>query len=337
MISMQPTKSVISSLSECRIFSLVSSCALLAGAVFALSGCGSDASDADPVAIRIGEREVRMSEVQAEFDSLQANGSPLATDRERFMQNYVERLAALERARTLKLDQDIELKRQAENLLIGRLKQVEIEDKLAAVVVTDEELQAYYQANIKDFSTPAQLRLALLFLEAPQHLSDEARREIRAKMEVGRIRAFELPADVRGFGADAMIYSDEATSRFKGGDVGWLHEGATRYRWPEVVVAAAFDLDQNGALSDVIETQDGFYLLKKLDARAAQVRPLGARVESSLRTRLLREKRAALAQTLKADWEAQSAVELNDEVIAEIDFTNRSQDTETTTEFSAVP
>jgi len=335
MISMQSNQSVISPIATRQIVRLVSGSALLAAAVLALSGCGSDAPDTDPVAIRVGEREVRISEVQAEFDSLKANSSPLAADGERFMENYVERLAALERARALKLDQDIELKRQAENLLIGRLKQVEVEDKLAALEVTDEELQAYYQANISDYSTPAQVRVALLFLEASKHLSPEARDAIRSKMDEGRTRALDLPAETRGFGADAMTYSDEATSRFKGGDIGWLQDGATRYRWPEVVVAAAFSLEA-GAISEVLETDEGFYLIKQLDARAAQVRPLGARVASSLKTKLLRQKKVELEQALKAEWKSQSDVELNAAAIAEIDFTNRPQDSETTPEFSAV-
>lgn len=334
---METAKSTTRSLTEHRIYALVSGGALLAGMVLALSGCGSEPAETDPVAIQVGEREVRLSEVQAELDNLQASGSPLAMDRERFMENYIERLTALERARSLELDKDIELRRQAENLLIGRLKKIEIEDKLAALELTDAEVQAYYEANLDAYRTPAQVRSALLYLSAPKHLSEEARAAVRLKIEEARTRALELPAEVRGFGADAMTYSEEATSRFKGGDIGWLQDGATRYRWPEAVVAAAFGLKQNGALSEVIETEDGFYLIKKLDSREAHVRPLGARVESSLKTKLLREKRAELAETLKAQWEAQSTVELNDEVIAEIDFTNRTQDPETTPEFSAVP
>jgi parvulin-like peptidyl-prolyl isomerase len=332
---MQSNLSVICLIATRQTVRLVSGSALLVVAVLAFSGCGSDTPDTDPVAIRVGEREVRISEVQAEFDSLKANGSPLTKDGERFMENYVERLAALERARALKLDQDIELKRQAENLLIGRLKQVEVEDQLAALEVTDEELQDYYQANISDYSTPAQVRVALLYLEASKHLSDEARNGIRSKMEEGRSRALDLPAETRGFGADAMVYSDEATSRFKGGDIGWLQDGAARYRWPEVVVETAFNLDA-GAISEVLETDAGFYLIKQLDSRASQVRPLGARVASSLKTKLLRQKKTEFERALKAQWEAQSDVELIAAAIAEIDFTNRPQDSETTPEFSAV-
>jgi foldase protein PrsA len=132
-----------------------------------------------------------------------------------------------------------------------------------------------------------------------------------------------------------MVYSDEATSRFKGGDIGWLQDGAARYRWPEVVVETAFNLDA-GAISEVLETDAGFYLIKQLDSRASQVRPLGARVASSLKTKLLRQKKTEFERALKAQWEAQSDVELIAAAIAEIDFTNRPQDSETTPEFSAV-
>lgn len=302
-----------------------------------LCGCGPKDAEIDPVAIRVGEREVRLSEIQAEFDALKVNGSPLAADRERFMESYVERLAALERARELGLHEDIELRRQAENLLIGRLKQIEVHDKLEAVEVREDEVQAYYEAHLDTYRTPAQVRLALLYLETPKHMSAEARDTVRTKMEEARQRAQDLPSDVRGFGADAMTYSEEATSRFKGGDIGWLQDGAVRYRWPDAVVRAGFALDAVDSLSEVIETEDGFYLLKKLDGRESSLRPLGARVESSLKTDMLREKRAKLAEQLQARWDAQSSVELYDEVIAEIDFSNRPQGSEPATEFTAVP
>ncbi len=322
---------------DLRVVRLASLCALLAGSALSFSGCGSEPEVSDPVAIRVGEREVRQSEIQAELDALAANGSPLAADRTRFMESYVERLAALERARELGLHEDVELRRQSENLLIGRLRQIEIEDKLNALVVSDDEVTAYYEANLDTYLTPARVRLALLYLETPKHMSEEARQTVRAKMEEARARALDLPADTRGFGADAMTYSEEATSRFKGGDIGWLMDGAARYRWPDAVVQTGFGLGEFNALSDVIETEDGFYLLKKLDGREATLRPLGSRVESSLKSQLLREKRAEFAQALKAQWEAQSSVELNDEVIAELDFSDTSTAPKTDTEFSAVP
>ncbi len=226
----------------------------------------------------------------------------------------------MEKARELGLDQDPELRRQWENLLIGRLRETEIESKLRALSVTDDEIRDYFQRNQSAYSRPAQLHLALLFLSVPASADDETRAAIRQRMEAARALASELPETTRGFGAHAMTYSEEATSRFKGGDIGWLEAGASAYRWPDEVVKVGFALKENGDLSEVIETQKGFYLLKKLDSREPVVRSLDGRLRSTLENAILKEKRAAIEADLKDSWKNSSHVILHEDVLRSLRF-----------------
>lgn len=274
----------------------------------------------DPVAIQIGKREIRLSELQAEIDFLRQKHNPAAASLEAFLDPCVERLVALERARELGLDQDIELKRQWENLLVGRLRETEIEAKLRDVAVTDEEIREYYERNLRAYTRPAQLQLALLYLSVPARADDEARAAVRQRMEEARKLALDLPANTRGFGGQAMTYSEEATSRFKGGDIGWLDAGAPAYRWPDEVMKAGFALAQKGDLSDVIETADGFYLLKKLDSREAVVRSLEGRMRATLENSLLNEKRAAIETQLKQSWKSSNTVTVHEDILNSLEF-----------------
>lgn len=279
----------------------------------------------DPVAVQIGKRDVRLSELQAEIDFLRLKRNPAAASLEAFLDPCIERLVALEKANELGLDQDIELKRQWENLLIGRLRETEIEAKLKEVAVTDEEIREYYERNLRTYTRPAQLHLALLYLSVPARADAEARAAIRQRMEEARALALTLPEDTRGFGGQAMTYSEEATSRFKGGDIGWLDAGASSYRWPDEVMKAAFVLAQKGDLSDVIETADGFYLLKKLDSREAVVRSLEGRMRATLENSLLNEKRAAIEAGLKQTWKNSNTVTVREDVLNALEF-HRSAD-----------
>lgn len=274
----------------------------------------------DPVAIQVGKREVHLSELQAELDFLREKHSPAAADRESFLESAIERLVALDKARELGLDQDIELRRQWENLLIGRLKQTELDAKLKDVSVTDDEIRTYYERNRKTYASPAQIHLALLFLKVPAHADENAREAVRQRMAEARELALKLPAGTRGFGADAMTYSEESTSRFKGGDIGWLQAGVTQSRWPAEVIEAGFALKDHGSVSEVIATDAGYYLLKKLDSRKAVVRSLEGRFRTTLENAILKEKRTALESEVKESWKTDGNVTVHEEVLSQLKF-----------------
>ncbi|MGJ8649125.1 MAG: peptidylprolyl isomerase [Opitutaceae bacterium] len=285
-------------------------------AVTACAPKETEVVDSDPVAIRVGEREIRLSELQAQIDFLNTNRSFGTEDTAYFMDQYLERQIALGNAYAEGLDQDLEIQRQWENLLIGRFKKTRMDQALASVSVTEEEVTEYYQANIDQYTRPAQVRLALMQLEK----SGRDVEVIRQRMEEGRRLASDLPKDTRGFGALAVKYSEDATSRFKGGDVGWLQEGRSQYRWPAEVIESGFTLSENRELSPVIETDSGFYVIMRIDAREAVVRPLEGNFFASVQNQILKEKRAELTVQLKDEWATSVDVELQAEVIAELKF-----------------
>lgn len=319
----------------------LTTCCMLGGLTLLLvSACSrKDVTvvDPDPVVIQVGGQNVRMSELQAQVDYWNSHGSSMPTDKQEFLERYVERLAALEKARELGLDKDLELKHQWENLLIGRLHESILNEKLDSVTVSDEELQTYYENSIKDFSKSAQLRLAMLYLGSNSKMSDVQREALRMRLKEALEMASELPEGTRGFGELAMTYSEEATSRFKGGDVGWLQAGQERYRWPIEVVEAGFDLNEVGDLSSVIETKNGFYLLMKLDGREASVTPLDGRLKDILHTRLINQKRAEVTASVKSTWQQGVPVSFNDDILSKLDFSPPSDNQDGTVNVTHMP
>ncbi|HKK17610.1 MAG TPA: peptidylprolyl isomerase, partial [Opitutales bacterium] len=163
----------------------LSGLAVLAAVV--CSGCGQkEVADPDPVAIEVGERFIRLSELQAQADFLSRNKVPLASDSGAFIEHIIERSIALEKAHELGLHEDPEIQRQIENLLIGRLKQRELNLALDSVSVTEQELQEYYEANAHKYGRPAQARFALLFLPTAKFMNEEARQMQKARLEEAR-------------------------------------------------------------------------------------------------------------------------------------------------------
>ena len=294
----------------------------LAGAAVWLSACGKEQPE-DPVVIKINEREYRASELQSQIHQLRASGSSSLRSPETFFETFIDRQIALEAARRKGLDNDPELLRQWENLLIGRLRQDALEAALAAISISDERVEAYYAEHLDDYSVPARLRAALLRLEAdavPQFSGNQE--TARARMESARAEAENLPDEVSGFGALAMRYSDEGSSRFKGGDIGWMQAGRESYRWPELVVEALFNLSPDMPLSPVIETSDAVYLVKYIDSRPEQVRPLDAALKQGIRGKLLAQERAKASASVEAAWTREVAVEFDRNAAEQLNFSS---------------
>lgn len=290
--------------------------ALAAASVF--TACGGPEAEVDPVVLKVGDRTILLSELQGQLDYWVESGSALPVSAEQFVERYTERAIALEKARELGLDQDPALRSQWESMLIGRLRAIEMEAALAEVTVAPEDVEAYYQENIANYTREAQARVALLYL--PYAVKGEsARATVHQRLEDARTKAAELAEGSRGFGPLAPKYSDEATSRFKGGDVGWMQAGRDSYRWPEPVVTAAFELTTVGELSAVIETEEGAYLLMLMDARPAKVQALET-VSTSIHRELTAQAREIAAQNLQASWSQGREVTTFPEAINQLSF-----------------
>lgn len=135
------------SLSSC--FPHVVSLACIAGLTTSCGSKKAPVSHDAPVAIQVGSQKVHLADLQADLDDLAKRRNPVAADASKFIPASVERLTALEQAHQLGLDKDRELRRQWENLLIGRLHEQELEKRLAELKVTDAEIEEFYQSKIK--------------------------------------------------------------------------------------------------------------------------------------------------------------------------------------------
>jgi parvulin-like peptidyl-prolyl isomerase len=221
------------------------------------------------------------------------------------------------------LTEDPQVQREIELLLIGKLRDRELAPKLESVQVTTEEAKAEYQQNLSKYTTPAKVRLAMLYLPSGKKASETKRAELRQRLEEGRRKILENPSSlarisgVPGFGPLALEYSDDHASRHRGGDIGWLDAGNFEYRWPRAVLEAAYRLDK-GAISEVIEAEDGLYLAMKTDARELSVTPF-AQVESTIRHSLLLKKRHEIEETFRQQAVQLAGVEIDEKALAAVE------------------
>ena len=280
-----------------------------AAVCFLLSSCAAAlASDSpgatEPILARVGGVTVTVAEFEREWTRV-ARSAPTAAaveaQRRQLLDEMIGFRLRVAAARAAGLDRDPELVASFEKALVRRLDEQWIDQHRGELAVTDEEITVAYAARQESYRLPPRSRAALIWIAAAKG-SDRKAAERRAEKALDEAR--RLPPAPPDFGALAVTYSEERASRYQGGDIGWLAAGEPS-RWPPEVTAAIFALDRPGALSPLVETTDGYYLVRLTAREESRMRPL-ASVRDALQSELLRAKylavRAAQSAALAADF-----------------------------------
>lgn len=132
--------------------------------------------------------------------------------------------------------------------------ELDIKETAKRFDVSDEEIKAYYQQNLKQYESKPEQRRASHIL-----VMDEA----TAKDLLEKIRAGESFAEL------AKAHSKDPGSAKQGGDLGFFGRGVMDKAFEESV----FSLNK-GEVSEPVKSSFGFHLIKLVDIKPGEVKPL---------------------------------------------------------------
>lgn len=233
-----------------------------------------DLDDPNLLLARVGDTEITRGQVEEAQDTAGGRETPAES-----LDRLIRRAALVEQARIMELKENPEVRRAMENVLIRELRQEELEPLLEQIVVNEADLRAVYERELESMSTPERRRLAILVV------GDEERAEW-----LGRLRQEELPSAATGFGELAYRYSAHERSRYQGGDLGWLEQGALPESLPDDLLRAGFQLREVGELSGLIALEEGWGRVRLMEREATST-PSMDEVREMLESMVLREKR----------------------------------------------
>lgn len=165
------------------------------------------------------------------------------------------------------------LKKEIRSQMIRmRLLKREIRDK---IIITDEEIGAYYDKHRQEYEGKESVRMKQLFLAVPDGADKNAR--LKIKNEAVRLRERIMKGE--SFDTLAAQYS-KGPAAVHGGDVGFIEKGTIL---PEVETAA-FRLSV-GKVSEVIQSDLGFHIIKVVDKKGAGLKPI-AMVREEIKAKL---------------------------------------------------
>jgi len=148
-----------------------------------------------------------------------------------------------------------------------------VEDLKARVSVDDAAVRTYYDNNISSYGTEEERRVSHILIESGDDVDGarEKAESLKAELDSG--------AD---FAALAKENSDDTFSAENGGDLDFI----TPEMMDPAFDDAAFALANVGDISDVVETEFGFHIIKLTDIKEAQVKSYDE-VASDIRDSLL--------------------------------------------------
>lgn len=260
---------------------------------------GLTEAQANEVLVKVGDRTITVGE----FADRLASQSPYlqarfeSPERRRdLLDNLVRYELLVYEAKRRGYEDDPEVQSARRNIMIRELIKQEVDAPLEEGGVTDEEIQAVYDADPKQFDRPAQIRVSEIIIE------DRARAE--------KVLQKAKKADRMTFSKLAREESDDEQAEKKSGDLGFFT--ADDETVPKPVRAAAFSLARVGDVHpELIEADDGYHIVM-LTGKRAELKRTYEQAKRAIRHKLTRERKDKAMADLTA--------RLRKEVEVEIDF-----------------
>lgn len=214
--------------------------------------------------------DARIAEIKKQFPSEDV-----------FMQMLIDRKMTVERMRE-----------DARNdMVIDRLIEAEIAAKTA---VKPEQVQEFYDKNPDQFKQQERVRASHILISVPADADAAAKTQAKTKAE-------QLLTDVKAgkdFAALAKQHSQDPGSAAQGGDLGFFQQGQMVGPFNDVAFSLA-----PGAISELVETQFGFHIIKVAEKQPGRTIPLDEvrpQVEQFLENRNREEQTEAFVTSLRS-------------------------------------
>ena len=221
------------------------------------------------VLAKVGNKEITRSDIEAYMGLYPEQQQAMIKADPRMEEVLVRNLASImvvsDVARRKGIDKNPAVRKQAEIMRNEYLARTYVQKEIIGKInLTEKDYEAYYDAHKKEFENPERVKARHILVAVKADATPEQKEAARKKAE-------ELLAKAKAGGDFAKLAqenSDDPGSKAKGGDLGFFTQGSMVGKFEE----AAFAL-KPGELSDVVETEFGYHIIKLEERKAAEQQP----------------------------------------------------------------
>jgi len=193
--------------------------------------------------------------------------------------------AVYAQARAAKFEEQPEIAARIKNLIVSQFIQHQLETEDPKI--TSEQLREYYTKHGAEFLIPASARGAIILLRAASKMEPEKRDELRQHAASLLLEAQQIKNEA-DFVRLVQRHSEHQATRYRGGELGWMTRVQCESTLGPELSDALFALKHPDDFAPLLETPDGFYILRLREVKEAHMRPL-AEAEELIRYQLCRQ------------------------------------------------
>lgn len=287
--------------------------AYLAVIVFSLSLCiYGNALAQDDVLAKIGDREVTISDLNKTIGYLDIQKQQIIEQnpqlKEQFLRQLVQSIVIADLAKKAGYDKKADIIDKLEffndSYIANEYLKMEVANN---VTVSEDDVKSFYDARMDDFKIPemVQVRHILIGVDAGASEEEKQKAKEKAKDILNKINAGE------DFTKLATEFSDDTTTKQKGGDLGFISRG----RLVKPFEDASFAL-KPGEISDIVETQFGYHIIKAEEKKDAGFESYDT-VKDNLKQKMIQERMQSEVSKFIEKTMNEAGVEFHTELLTE--------------------
>ena len=190
------------------------------------------------------------------------------------------------------LKQQMRMKAEVDKLIAAEMKDGQVKD---------EEVQAFYDDNPQYFEQAERVQASHILVKVDENATDEQKAAAKAKIEdlLKKVKAGEDFAELAKANSDCPSAKD-------GGDLGPFSRG----QMVPAFESAAYSM-KDGEISDVVETQFGYHIIKKVKHLEAGKTPFDE-VKDKITQHLTQQKQSQFWETYSKQMKDEAKIEYSE-------------------------
>lgn len=259
-----------------------------------ISAC-SDKTDASTKALAIiNGKEITASEFDLRWSQIPDYARKTFAGpegRKKFLEELINHELLLQEAKKRGFDRDRALSERVERFKERSfMERLRIEEVDSQVRVTREEMKAYYAANAANYTAPDELRVSHIVVKTPDEALD-----LKKRLNQGE-----------DFATLARKVSLDLSTRYKGGDLGFIKKGQTLPQFEKVLLTLKV-----GGISQPVATPFGYHIIMLVDRTSGAFLSFEDAKEQ-VREELLNEKKRKRYEEFVASLRAKAKLRVAD-------------------------
>lgn len=196
--------------------------------------------------------------------------------------------------------------------------------------VSEEDMKKHFDENRSSFNQPEKVKASHILIKVDEKRTKEEAKKIASKV----LREAKVKAkDPKSFTELVKEYSDDEGSKRRGGDIQYFERTEEGGKMVQPFSDAAFALKEVGDLSDLVETEFGFHVIK-LTGKREKIEKSFEDVKKNIENTLKTEKRklgfedvmAKIKEEMGYKFNREAALELELDVPVEIEQSSQQYD-----------